>query len=188
LFAVSLTLWTLLATRLTRCPNWSARFAASVTAPVILCASSLKPFRFGRLKSFRFGSETPSTLRRRLVVAAMTAAPATPARAAPPATSGTFAFSTAFEIPPALRAPPEAVFLAAWALRPADDLARDRTLGPLRLDPVRREFELLRDALRDREGLDLGDPLRDVDFVREVDFARLPEDLADVPRLVLVFV
>ena len=125
----------------------------------------------------------------------MTAAPATPARAAPPATSGTFAFSTAFEIPPALCAPPEAVFLAAWALRPADDLARDRALGPLRLDPVRREFELLRrefellrDALRDREGLDLGDPLRDVDFVREVDFARLPEDLADVPRLVLVFV
>jgi hypothetical protein len=52
------------------------------------------PLKFGSENRLRFGIGIPRTVRRRADRAETTAAPASPARAAPPATIGTFAFFT----------------------------------------------------------------------------------------------
>jgi hypothetical protein len=170
-FAVSLTCWTLLATRLTRWPSKSARLAASLTALVTFCASTFSPLLFG--------SGTPSTLRLRLERALRTAAPARPATTAPPATSGTFAFWATVATPwAAFWAPVLTVSLAACAaLRPSDaDVERERLAGARLL---RRAVEPFRDVLL----------LREVLLPRaEAVLLRAFADLEDPLRLVLVLV
>jgi hypothetical protein len=109
----------------------------------------------------RFGIETLSTLRRRPERAAITAAPATPARAAPPAIIGTFAFW-------ATVATPCAAFWAPVLTVSATPLPAERLLR----DPVERaRFPvLLRAAL---------EPLREAVLLREPDVLREPADRLD---------
>jgi hypothetical protein len=116
--AVSLTWRTLLATLLTFWPALSARSAASVTFDAIFCVprrtfpprpgtgidfafESTLPFRFGSdtpfaafdsMLLFRRGSETPMTLGRLRDRWVMIAVAASPAAAAPPASSPVLAF------------------------------------------------------------------------------------------------
>jgi hypothetical protein len=97
LSAVSLTIWTLFATLLTRFPNRSARLAVLLTVPVTSRAStffSALALGIAFLRLSPRGIFTPSTLRR-LDRALSAAAPARPAIAAPPAIRGVFAFLTA---------------------------------------------------------------------------------------------
>jgi hypothetical protein len=113
--------------------------------------------------------------------AATTAAPASPATAAPPAISGSFAFWAAVATPcAAFWAPVLTVSFAAFAvLRPFDaDVERERVVDaePERLVPLR----LLRRAV---------EPFREVLLLRdEALLLRVPADFEDPPRLLLVLV
>jgi hypothetical protein len=164
----------------------------------------LKPLRRGIEKPFRLGSETPSTFRRRpdRDATATTAAPASPANAAPPAISGTFTFSTTLPTPSAvfcaallavsfadravLRALEPALRAREDVLRadPREDTLRADPLEDVRADPEGFERDLLvvrverlesapfREALPARVDLLLDGPSRDVLRLR-VDVLRL---------------
>jgi hypothetical protein len=137
--------------------------------------------RFGIENPFRFGIETPSTFRRLPErAAAITAAPASPATAAPPASSGTFAFWAAVATPCAAFCAPEltASFAVCAVLRPLDADDERVRLAVLRL--LRRALEPFGEALLLRAEAVL---LR-----AEVLLLRLFDDFEDPPRLELVLV
>src|SRR4051794_32444374 len=123
----------------------------------------------------------PSTFRCRFERAAISPAPATPASAAPPASSGVFAFCAALATPEAaLWAPLLTVSTAARAGFCFAVLARVRLELPAR---ERDDVALPRDAEFDLPRDDVGLP-RDVEFdrPRDVDFD-FPRDVDELARV-----